>query len=100
MSVTVILSFGCILLSGEAAITKAAIAFAFASVRLPVQLVTLVSLKPLVVASSKLNTPPPRAPVGPVGPAAPGLPGVPSLPSLPSLPSAPSLTLLIVTWLV
>ena len=97
LSVTVILSLGCILLSGAAAITKAAIAFAFASFKVPVQLVTLAALKPEVVDSSKLNTPPPRLPAAPAAP--PG-PGGPAAPSSPSEPSAPSVTLLIVTELV
>ena len=67
----VTLSFGRIVLSLAAAITRAATAFAFASVSVPTQLVTFASLKPLVAASSKENTPPSRTPAGPGAPSAP-----------------------------
>ena len=52
LSVTSILSFGRIVLSAAEAITKAAIAFAAVSSRVPTHVVTLAALNPLVVDSS------------------------------------------------
>ena len=77
-SIIVILSFGLIVLSLAAAITRAAIAFAFASVSVPTQLVTFAALRPLVADSSKENTPPSRTPAGPAAPSAPSAPSAPA----------------------